>query len=314
MSRPPVPEGWEFRLSHDRRYFAFYDPGNGPWFVPEPSMRGRFVDSAEMNSLDWYRYIPEQEQPPVAAPSAPADSVTLTRGQLAALLAHHADVLAARWHAVAPGAGAWEVAAAYSLRGHAAELTADEETPAVRELLVSVLTFNAEQQPAAVPPVLADAERRDRYATAIRQAGDTAYGNRPFYEAITDAVIAVADAEQAGLRARITELKQRADRSEKIRENADFHLGQEMARRQRAEKETTRLRAERAAVLREAADVIEGIDFHPNAIVRSLDVAAGLAHRLRRMADEAQPACTCGPDEACGDPCNYEAQQAGDSR
>lgn len=58
MAIPPVPEGWEFRLSHDRRDFAFYDPGNGPWFVPEPSMRGRFVDSTEMNSRQWYRYLP----------------------------------------------------------------------------------------------------------------------------------------------------------------------------------------------------------------------------------------------------------------
>lgn len=60
-NRPPVPEGWEFRLSHDRRLFAIYDPGNGPWFVPEPSMRGRFVDSADMNRLDWYRYVPALE-------------------------------------------------------------------------------------------------------------------------------------------------------------------------------------------------------------------------------------------------------------
>ncbi|MER5750663.1 hypothetical protein [Streptomyces sp. NPDC002088] len=43
-------------------------------------------------------------------------------------------------------------------------------------------------------------ERRDRYAQALREAGDTAYGNSPFYEAITNAVIAVADAEQAELR------------------------------------------------------------------------------------------------------------------
>ncbi|MFP3990677.1 hypothetical protein U9R90_25070 [Streptomyces sp. E11-3] len=45
----------------------------------------------------------------------------------------------------------------------------------------------------------------------------------------------------------------------------------------------------RAAVLREAADEIAGIDFHPNARARSLDIATGLAHRLRRMADEEQP-------------------------
>ncbi|WP_322500836.1 hypothetical protein TR631_12580 [Streptomyces rochei] len=44
--------------------------------------------------------------------------------------------------------------------------------------------------------------------------------------------------------------------------------------------------ADRAAVLREIADEIAGIDFHPNAHARSLDIAAGLARRLRRMADE----------------------------
>ncbi|MGW3164799.1 hypothetical protein ACWC9Q_18385 [Streptomyces sp. NPDC001142] len=44
--------------------------------------------------------------------------------------------------------------------------------------------------------------------------------------------------------------------------------------------------ADRAAILREAADEIAGIDFHPNAVARSLDIAAGLAHRLRRLADE----------------------------
>ncbi|MFJ8146594.1 hypothetical protein ACIQ6R_16205 [Streptomyces sp. NPDC096048] len=44
--------------------------------------------------------------------------------------------------------------------------------------------------------------------------------------------------------------------------------------------------ADQAAILREAADEIAGIDFHPNARARSLDIAAGLARRLRRMADE----------------------------
>ncbi|MEY9995848.1 hypothetical protein ABIE67_007880 [Streptomyces sp. V4I8] len=43
-------------------------------------------------------------------------------------------------------------------------------------------------------------DRHERYATAIRTAGDTAYGNQPFYEAITAAVIGVADAEQSELR------------------------------------------------------------------------------------------------------------------
>ncbi|WP_409469104.1 hypothetical protein [Streptomyces sp. HC307] len=79
------------------------------------------------------------------------DRLTLNRAQLAALLAHHADVLAARWRAVAPGAGAWEVAAAFSLTAHANELTADRETPAVAELLDSIITCPIEQ-PAAVEP------------------------------------------------------------------------------------------------------------------------------------------------------------------
>ncbi|WP_329336155.1 hypothetical protein OG252_13270 [Streptomyces sp. NBC_01352] len=42
-------------------------------------------------------------------------------------------------------------------------------------------------------------DRRARYEAAIRKAGDTAYGRRPFYGAITDAALAAADAEQAEL-------------------------------------------------------------------------------------------------------------------
>jgi hypothetical protein len=54
---------------------------------------------------------------------------------------------------------------------------------------------------AAAPSAPAErAARSERYAQAIREAGDTAYGNRPFYEAITTAVIAIADTEQAELR------------------------------------------------------------------------------------------------------------------
>ncbi|WP_411119012.1 hypothetical protein [Streptomyces sp. 058-1L] len=71
----------------------------------------------------------------------PAD---LLRARVASLLAHHADVLAARWDAYAPDP------AAYSLRLHAGELTAEEETPFVRELLDSVLAFEAERPALAV--------------------------------------------------------------------------------------------------------------------------------------------------------------------
>ncbi|MFF9894935.1 hypothetical protein [Streptomyces longispororuber] len=78
--------------------------------------------------------------------TSPTDRVTLNRDQLAALLAHHADVIAARWRE-SPGRGAWVAASA--LDSHAADLTADEETPAVRELLDSMLSFEAEHHTAS---------------------------------------------------------------------------------------------------------------------------------------------------------------------
>lgn len=53
----------------------------------------------------------------------------------------------------------------------------------------------------------ARAERRSQYEEAVRTAGDTAYGNMPFCDAIIKAVLAVADAEQASLLARIAELE-----------------------------------------------------------------------------------------------------------
>lgn len=70
MTGSSAPEGWEFRLSPDQRHFAFYDPGNGPWFVPDPAMQGRFVESGEMDGLGWQRYTPEPK---------PADRATLLR-------------------------------------------------------------------------------------------------------------------------------------------------------------------------------------------------------------------------------------------
>ncbi|MFF7949122.1 hypothetical protein [Streptomyces griseorubiginosus] len=57
-----APDGWEFRLSPDCRQFAFYDPGNGPWFVPEANMRGRFVDSPDMDRMEWDRFTPDDRQ------------------------------------------------------------------------------------------------------------------------------------------------------------------------------------------------------------------------------------------------------------
>lgn len=58
---------------------------------------------------------------------------------------------------------------------------------------------------------------------------------------------------------------------------------------------TTVVPADLAAGLLAAADEIAGIDFHPNARARSLDIATGLVRRLHRLAAEAQqpaPAAT----------------------
>jgi hypothetical protein len=64
--------------------------------------------------------------------------ITLNRDQLAALLAHHADVLAAQLR-TEPARDNWIAAA--RLDAHAAALTAEEESPAVAELLDSMLAF-----------------------------------------------------------------------------------------------------------------------------------------------------------------------------
>jgi hypothetical protein len=76
--------GWEFRLSTDGTLFAFYDPGNGPWFapkppmeewtpdprlegwgIPKPWMKGRFVSSSDIDGFgfEWIRFLPA----PIAA-------------------------------------------------------------------------------------------------------------------------------------------------------------------------------------------------------------------------------------------------------
>jgi hypothetical protein len=72
----------EFRASTDGTLFAFYDPGNGPWFIPidpmekwtpepdaegwgipEPWMRGRFVgfDKIDGFGFEWIRFLPSSE-------------------------------------------------------------------------------------------------------------------------------------------------------------------------------------------------------------------------------------------------------------
>ena len=71
--------------------------------------------------------------------------IALTRSDLAVILAHHADVLAAQLRSDA-GRDAW--IAAERLTEHANELTTEEKPSAVTELLDNIWTFNLEQQPA----------------------------------------------------------------------------------------------------------------------------------------------------------------------
>jgi hypothetical protein len=78
---------------------------------------------------------------PTRGEDQPDARITLRRDQLAALLAHHADVLAAQLR-TGYFRDAW--IAAERLDAHANALTADEETPAVAELLDSMLSFDPE--------------------------------------------------------------------------------------------------------------------------------------------------------------------------
>ncbi|MBP2583006.1 hypothetical protein J3A78_003484 [Streptomyces sp. PvR006] len=56
------PEAFEFRLSTDGyRRIAFYDPGNGPWFMPVANMQGQFVDHASPELDGWTRYLPQEQ-------------------------------------------------------------------------------------------------------------------------------------------------------------------------------------------------------------------------------------------------------------
>jgi hypothetical protein len=52
----PGERSWEFRLSPDRREIAIWEPGNEPWFIPEPGMSGRFVSDHDVK--DWTPFRP----------------------------------------------------------------------------------------------------------------------------------------------------------------------------------------------------------------------------------------------------------------
>lgn len=88
----------------------------------------------------------------------------------------------------------------------------------------------------------------------------------------------------------LRELRRKLANAERMRENADFHLGQEMARRQLAENEVARLRTGRADVLLEAADFLRDSHFRDGLSVQEIGTA------LRHMAVEARRPL---PDDPC---------------
>lgn len=149
--------------------------------------------------------------------------------------------------------------------------------------------------PAVSPPAPAD-------RTAHWEAAAHAAGREVDRNALA-AYMAVADAEQAHWAAYETRLREQHDldvaelnrlrrelsASERTRANADFHLGQEMSRRQLAEKEISRLRAV-VARLRQMTDYWEQQlpdVIRTPAVVSAIRAALEGADDVSRMADEA---------------------------
>jgi hypothetical protein len=127
-----------------------------------------------------------------------------------------------------------------------------------------------------------------------------------------DAVLAVLPAPADA------DLRRQLAAAERIRENADFHLGQEMARRQLAEKETGRLRAV-VARLRQMTDHWEQQlpeVIRTPAVVSAIRAVLEAADDPSRMAGEAQqpetqaddePPCTCVDAGDCFAPAGHYA-------
>lgn len=84
----------------------------------------------------------------------------------------------------------------------------------------------------------ARAARHSEYATQHDGEGDTLAG--------TDVPLLLAEVYRQ--RAELIDLQRKLAHAERIGESADFHLGQEMARRQLAEKEAEQLRAALTAI------------------------------------------------------------------
>lgn len=93
------------------------------------------------------------------------------------------------------------------------------------------------------------------YATLDDADTTIRVSDRPLYEAIAADLLRIirnqpepeaAPAEVEQLREQLAAAEQRARQAERIQTNADFHLGQEMARRQRAEQRAARAEKDRA--------------------------------------------------------------------
>ncbi|MCZ4602953.1 hypothetical protein O3S80_04030 [Streptomyces sp. Lzd4kr] len=112
--------------------------------------------------------------------------------------------------------------------------------------------------------------------------------------------------------------REAARKAERIRENADFHLGQEMARRQLAEKETTRLRAvvARVAQMADAWEQRLPEVIRTPAVVSALRAALAAADDPSRLAAETpQPetqARRCAHNDVVYGLCTLAALHDGD--
>lgn len=216
------------------------------------------------------------------------DNTPTTRNGLAALLAHHADVLAARWYAVAPGPGAWEVAAALALRDHASDLTAEEETPFVREFLDSVLAFEADEEARQVLGTTdqqpATADRRDRIADGQGEPAELRDLPREVRILVHAIDRMLSDWAESG-----------DDR------RADLWQGVHEANSAVWNRPLTVLPApvDRAAVLRDAVDALAAerdVIGHAQAAAYGMERVVRLP---RRLADEAQPECAGSVSGSC---------------
>lgn len=140
-------------------------------------------------------------------------------------------------------------------------------------------------------------ERRERYADAITSAGDTAYGYRPFYDAITHAAMAVADEEisaelstQDGYTAKMRDEIERwrienARLRAELVESADT-LDESAQLLEDALNENARLRAELEASARELSSVVDDRNMYQHKEAEAVLEASRLRAELERSQAE----------------------------